>query len=80
MGMEEPVGLFVLPWSNRKKGGPWLIAEAGWSLCSIVSNGNYLMSVICRVEKIYFAHTWPSVFYISQHCLFLYSWTLKSDM
>lgn len=56
MGMEELVGLFALPWSNRNKGGPGLIAEAGWSLCSVISNGNYLISVIYRMEKIYLAH------------------------
>lgn len=68
MGMEETVGLFTLPWSDRKRGGPWLIAQVAWSLHLVMSDGNCLISVIYRMA---------SVFIKSQHCLSLHSWALK---
>lgn len=53
------IGLFTLPWGDRKRGGPWLISQVDWSLCSVLSDGNCFISVIYRMEKVCLAYKWP---------------------
>lgn len=37
----------------------WLIVQIGWNLCSDMSYGNFVISVIYIMKKIYLAHKCP---------------------
>lgn len=56
---EEQVGLFALPWSDRKVEVLGALFRLARVLSSVVSDGNCVISVIYRMEKVYLAHKWP---------------------
>lgn len=56
------------------------MVQTGWSLCSVMSDGNSLISVIYIIEKGPCPQMTLLCFMKPQHCLCLHSWVLEIDV